>query len=99
MKYTPDKRAEPREHVCLPARITTNNGFTTISCQIHNFSTAGANLVLSNKDEDLPGEFDLQIPLRATAYRVALMWRNEETCGVRFIRKLLHAVPRQATFG
>jgi hypothetical protein len=65
---------------------------------IQNFSTSGANLVLSRKDEDLPEEFDLQIPLKATSYRVALIWRNEETCGVGFIRKLQHAMPRQARF-
>jgi PilZ domain len=94
MKYTPDARAEPREHVCLPARITSNNGFTVIGCVIRNFSTAGANLVLANKDEELPEEFDLQIPLRATSYRVALIWRNDDTCGVRFLRKLHHAASR-----
>jgi hypothetical protein len=97
MKYIPDARAEPREHVCLPARITSNNGFTAIACTIRNFSTSGANLVLSGT-EDLPDEFDLQIPLRATSYRVALVWRTEDTCGVRFIRKLQHTPSRQASF-
>jgi hypothetical protein len=90
MKYTPDARTEPREHVCLSARITSNNGFTAVGCVIRNFSAAGANLILSNKDEELPEEFDLQIPLKAISYRVALIWRNEDTCGVRFLRKLQH---------
>jgi hypothetical protein len=89
MKYTPEARAVPREHVSLPARITSNNGFTAIPCVIRNFSIAGANLELA-ADQALPDEFDLQIPMRATSYRVAIVWRSEENCGVRFLRKLQH---------
>jgi hypothetical protein len=87
MKYSPEARAIPREHVCLPARITTNHGLTAIPCVIRNFSIAGANLTDIGSGV-LPDEFDLQIPLRATSYRVAVVWRREDSCGVRFIRKL-----------
>jgi hypothetical protein len=97
MKYTPDARALPREHVCLSARIARNNGSPSLACVIRNFSTAGANLILG-ADEYLPAEFDLQIPLRNTTYRVALIWRNEEGCGVKFLRKHQHAPSRLTAF-
>jgi hypothetical protein len=54
---------------------------------IRNFSIAGANLTDIGSDV-LPDEFDLQIPSRATSYRVSVVWRSEDSCGVRFIRKL-----------
>jgi hypothetical protein len=97
MKYTPEARALPREHVCLPARITRNNGFPTLACVIRNFSSAGANLILA-ANEFLPDEFDLQIPLKDTSYRVALIWRNEDGCGVKFLRKLQQTPSRQSAF-
>ncbi len=93
MKYTPEARAVPREHVCLPARITRAHGSPAIPCVIRNFSSAGANLILQGT-EILPNEFDLQIPLKNTSYRVALIWRNEDGCGVRFLRKLQHVSSR-----
>jgi PilZ domain len=89
MKYTPDARAVEREHVCLSARITSHGGQRAVSCVIRNFSIAGANLAVP-AEQPLPDEFDLQIPQRATSYRVAVVWRNEDSCGVRFLRKLQH---------
>jgi hypothetical protein len=87
MKIVQDVRAIPREHTSLRARITLNHGVTTIACLVRNFSYAGANLMLAHP-EALPSEFELHIPLRETSYRVALVWHNDDCCGVKFLRKL-----------
>jgi hypothetical protein len=52
---------------------------------VRNFSRAGANLVLPG-NEPLPQEFELHVPTKQSHFRVSLVWRNEDTCGVEFLR-------------
>lgn len=87
MKIIQDARRVPRENTFLKARITYNGGFTSVPCLVRNFSKAGANLVLPG-NEPLPQEFELHIPTRQSHYQVTLVWRNEETCGVEFLRSM-----------
>jgi hypothetical protein len=87
MKIIQDARRVPRERTFLKARITYNGGFTSIACFVKNFSKDGANLVLPG-NEPLPREFDLHIPTKESHYQVALIWRNEDTCGVEFLRSM-----------
>jgi PilZ domain len=87
MKIIQDARRVPRERTFLKARITYNGGFTSIPCYVKNFSKVGANLVLPG-NEPLPREFDLHIPTKESHYQVTLIWRNEDTCGVEFLRSM-----------
>lgn len=87
MKIIQDARRVPRENTLLKARITHGGGFTSVPCLVRNFSKAGANLVLPG-NEQLPREFDLHIPTRQSSFRVTLVWRNEDTCGVEFLRSI-----------
>jgi hypothetical protein len=87
MKIIHDARRVPRENTLLKARITHSGGFTSIPCLVRNFSKAGANLVLPD-NTPLPPEFELHIPTRQSHFRVALVWRNEEICGVEFLRSI-----------
>ncbi len=87
MKIIRDARAFPRENSQLRARITFNKGFTSINCLVRNFSRAGANLILPG-NEPLPREFELHMPSMHSSYQVALVWRDEDSCGVEFLRSL-----------
>jgi hypothetical protein len=87
MKIIQDARRVPRENTLLKARITHGHGLASVPCLVRNFSKAGANLVLPG-NERLPQEFDLHIPTRKSSFRVTLIWREEDTCGVEFLRSI-----------
>jgi hypothetical protein len=86
MRIVHDARLLSRETAHLQGQITFKDAFP-IDCLVRNFSYIGASLVLPGQ-ADLPDEFDLHIPKRTSRYRVALVWRDEQFCGVRFLRKL-----------
>ena len=78
-----DQRIAPRLKALLAAKISFNNGQSTLDCLIRNLSDTGAKLIVSAAIA-LPDGFDLLIPQKSVTRRVRIVWRRGEAMGVRF---------------
>ena len=78
-----DQRIAPRMRTLIAARISFNNGQSTLDCLIRNLSDTGAKLIVSAAIA-LPDSFDLFIPQKSVTRRVRIVWRRGEEMGVRF---------------
>ena len=78
-----DQRIAPRLKALLAAKISFNNGQSTLDCLIRNLSDTGAKLIVSAAIA-LPDSFDLLIPQKSVTRRVRIVWRRGEEMGVRF---------------
>jgi hypothetical protein len=58
-----------------------------IPCTIRDLSTTGARIWLPGS-VDLPGEFELEIPMLEQAVRVRLIWSKAQNHGVMFLDAL-----------
>jgi PilZ domain len=67
----------------IAAKISFNNGQSTLDCLIRNLSDTGAKLIVSAAIA-LPDGFDLLIPQKSVTRRVRIVWRRGEAMGVRF---------------
>ena len=82
-KHATDPRVAPRLKTLLAARISFNNGQSTLDCLIRNLSDMGAKLIVSAA-VTLPECFDLLIPQKSVTRRGRIVWRRGEAMGVRF---------------
>src|SRR3954469_2165656 len=78
-----DQRAAPRMRTLIAAKISFNNGQSTLDCLIRNLSDTGAKLIVSAV-VTLPECFDLLIPQKSVTRRGRIVWRRGEEMGVRF---------------
>jgi hypothetical protein len=83
-----DLRAQHRARTLLGARIEFNNGSSTVDCTVRDLSATGAKVLLS-PHVAIPDEFDLAIPQGQRRHRARIIWRNAQSCGVRFIAATL----------
>ena len=79
----PNQRAAPRMRTLIAAKISFNNGQSTLDCLIRNLSDTGAKLIVSEAIA-LPDRFDLFIPQKSVTRRGRIVWRRGEEMGVRF---------------
>src|SRR3954447_6825755 len=79
----PNQRAAPRMRTLIAAKISFNNGQSTLDCLIRNLSDTGAKLSVSAA-VTLPECFDLLIPQKSVTRRGRIVWRRGEAMGVRF---------------
>ena len=79
----PNQRVAPRIRTLIAAKISFNNGQSTLDCLIRNLSDTGAKLIVSAAIP-LPDSFDLLIPQKSVTRRVRIVWRRREEIGVRF---------------
>src|SRR4051794_13412613 len=79
----PNQRAAPRMRTLIAAKISFNNGQSTLDCLIRNLSDTGAKLIVSAA-VTLPECFDLIIPQKSLTRCVRIAWRRGEEIGVRF---------------
>src|SRR3954454_12876691 len=82
-KHASDQRVAPRLKALLAAKISFNNGQSTLDCLIRNLSDTGAKLIVSAAVA-LPDGFDLLIPQKSVTRRGRIVWRRGEAMGVRF---------------
>src|SRR5215213_4399665 len=82
-KLDSDPRAAPRLKALIAAKISFNNGQSTLDCLIRNLSDTGAKLIVSAA-VTLPECFDLIIPQKSVTRRARIAWRRGEEIGVRF---------------
>jgi len=82
-KLDSDQRIAPRLKALLAAKISFNNGQSTLDCLIRNLSDTGAKLIVSAA-VTLPECFDLIIPQKSETRRARIAWRRGEEIGVRF---------------
>ena len=79
----PNQRVAPRMRTLIAAKISFNNGQSTLDCLIRNLSDTGAKLIVSAAIA-LADSFDLLIPQKSVTRRVRIVWRRGEEMGVRF---------------
>lgn len=79
-------RAKVRKRCFLGARIQFNNRRSSFDCLVRDLSASGARLEMSTF-ESMPDEFDLFIPQHDRHYRVKVMWRRNNLCGVSFLAR------------
>src|SRR4051795_11394150 len=79
----PDQRVAPRMRTLIAAKISFNNGQSTLDCLIRNLSDTGAKLIVSAAVTLLEC-FDLLIPQKSVTRRARIVWRRGEAMGVRF---------------
>ena len=79
-----EARSAERVRSFLRARITFNNGNTTVDCTVRNISATGAKIELSSAVA-VPTEFDLDVPQKGRVFRARMMWRDTEYAGIQFI--------------
>src|SRR4051812_46861296 len=79
----PNQRGAPRMRTLIAAKISFNNGQSTLDCLIRNLSDTGAKLIVSAAIA-LPDGFDLLIPQKSVTRRVRIVWWRGEAMGVRF---------------
>src|SRR4051812_41856342 len=79
----PNQRVAPRMRTLIAAKISFNNGQSTLDCLIRNLSDTGAKLIVSAAIA-LPDSFDLLIAQKSVTRRVRIVWRRGEEMGVRF---------------
>ncbi len=82
-KLDPNQRIAPRSKSLIAARITFNNGQSTLDCLVRNLSETGAKLVTSAA-VSLPERFDLFLSNKSVTHRARIVWRRGEEIGVRF---------------
>ena len=81
---TSDLRSDNRSRTLLGAQIVFNNRCSTIDCTVRDLSATGAKVLIS-PHVAIPDEFDLNIPQSQRKHRAKIMWRDADSCGVRFI--------------
>jgi hypothetical protein len=81
------RRLSKRIPSILEGRIRLESQASQIPCTIRDISMTGARIWLPGP-VDLPGEFELEIPLLEQAVRVRVMWSNDRTHGVTFLEAL-----------
>ena len=82
MSDDPKPRA-PRLRAILGARISFNEGFSTIDCVVRNLSDTGAKLALPST-LPVPDRSDLTILKTNVTSKCRLRWRREDEMGVSF---------------
>lgn len=78
-----ERRHAERSRTFLGGTIIFNKGNSQVACQIRNFSSLGAKLILSGA-VNLPDEFDVHIPQKHHTFHSRLCWRHEQELGVAF---------------
>jgi hypothetical protein len=81
-----DLRTDSRSRTLLGAQIVFNNRCSTIDCTVRDLSPTGAKVLVS-PHVAIPDEFDLNIPQSQRKHRARIMWRDADSCGVRFIKR------------
>jgi len=92
-KPASDQRAAPRMRTLIAAKISFNNGQSTLDCIIRNLSDTGAKLIVSAAIA-LPDGFDLLIPQKSVTRRVRTVWRRVRRWASALTRT--HPGPRAA---
>jgi hypothetical protein len=83
----PSRRRSKRFPTILEGRIRFEAQASQIPCRIRDLSATGARIRLLESDE-LPGEFELEIPRLGQFLKVRLVWSQSTTCGVMFLEEL-----------
>jgi hypothetical protein len=82
-----NRRLSKRLPSILEGRIRLEPQAPHLPCTIRDLSVTGARLWLSEAI-DLPGEFELEIPMLEQIVPVRLMWSETKTHGVMFLGEL-----------
>jgi hypothetical protein len=88
----PERRKSDRSRTYLGGMIAFNQRKSTMSCQVRNFSPAGARVVFTNTVA-VPAEFDLKIAHRERAYKARMVWRGANEAGVAFLGEHKQSAP------
>ena len=81
----PERRKSPRRQLRYPARLDLGADNPRWDCTLQDISEGGAKLKLRGPD-NLPEEFNLLLAIGPkTSRRCKLVWRTEDTIGVRFL--------------
>ena len=84
-----------RTRTFLKAIIDYNHGAVQVDCTVKNISASGARLEVTST-VNLPSTFNLRIPHRGETTRCSLVWRDNNSVGVRFFEHRESASPAQA---
>src|SRR3954451_11399225 len=82
----PNQRAAPRMRTLIAAKISFNNGQSTLDCLIRNLSDTGAKLIVSAAGT-LPECFDLIVAPKSLTRRARIAWRRgkRSVCASRML--------------
>lgn len=79
-----NRRTEPRRRVARSATISAHDAPTPVPCVVLDISTGGARLDVHHSAE-IPQRFRLVIDLEGTERTCEVVWRRENSVGLRFI--------------
>lgn len=77
-------RASDRTRSFLKAVIEFSNGAAKIDCIVKNISATGARIDVTAA-VSIPKDFNLNIPHRGEVFRSQMIWRENNSMGVRFL--------------
>jgi hypothetical protein len=78
------KRQLRRRRVLMTGIIAFNSHFTTVRCQVRDFTETGAHLRCDNLVH-VPQKFDLIIELEGVEAACEVAWRKDNDIGVHFL--------------
>jgi hypothetical protein len=78
------KRRLKRRRVLMTGIIAFNRHFTTVRCQVRDFTDTGAHLRCDNFVH-VPQKFDLIIELESVQAACEIAWRKDKDIGVHFL--------------
>lgn len=78
------KRQLKRRRVLMTGIIAFNRHFTTVRCQVRDFTETGAHLRCDNLVQ-VPQNFDLIIEMEGLEAACEIAWRKDKDIGVRFL--------------
>jgi hypothetical protein len=80
------KKREARKMLSRPAWITLDGGFAARQCMVEDISSAGAKICIDGA-ASLPAKLRLAFARDArTGRNCQVMWRRDNTAGVKFVR-------------
>jgi hypothetical protein len=82
-----DRRLSKRIPSILEGRVRIDPQSAQVPCTIPDLSSNGVRVWLPGS-VDLPGEFNLEIPMLEQVVRVRVMWSNGRNHGVMFLETL-----------
>lgn len=92
-------RTSDRTRSFLKAVIEFNNGASKLDCIVKNISATGARIDVTAA-VSIPKEFNLNIPHRGEVLRSQMVWRENNSIGVKFLSmQPLEEEPRRSESG
>lgn len=90
-----EKRKDHRQPLRYPARIDLGDGVPHLPCELMDVSASGARIIVEAQDKKLPDRFVLLLaPEHGTMRRCKVIWREENTLGIEFLKAPAAPKPR-----